>query len=254
MDRALLREVSAEFDRCVISARGRPPEVGLARHQHAAYREQLERAGYEVTEIPGDDRYPDCVFIEDTAVVIGGTAVITHPGSDSRVGEIHAVASTLSTMLPMAHIAPPGTLDGGDVMQLAGRLWVGRSERSNDIGIDQLSEIAATEGISVTVVPVAGVLHLKSAVLPVGPETVVMTPGSVDESLFDGLEVLHEDESERHKFSALPLRDGRVLVTDNAPRTGAMLTGRGFRIEPLGVSEILAADGGLTCMSILYSI
>ena len=254
MHHALLREISGEFANCVISERGRPPDVARAREQHAVYKTHLEQAEYEVTVIPGDDAYPDCVFVEDTAVVVGGTAVITHPGADSRVGEIHAVARVLAEQLPTAHISPPGTLDGGDVMQIGGRLWVGLSDRSNIEGIHQLTEVAAIEGIPMTVLPVTGVLHLKSAVLPVGPETVVVTPGTVDESLLDGLQVLHEDESERHKFSALPLRDGRVLVTDAAPRTGGMLSTHGFQIEPLDASEILAADGGLTCMSILYEV
>lgn len=254
MDRAVVRDISASFDSAVISDRGRPPDVVLAREQHALYRAHLERAGYEVTVIPADDRFPDCVFVEDTAVVIGGTAVMTHPGTESRVGEVHAVANVLAPMLAMVHISPPGTLDGGDVMQIGGRLWVGLSERSNLVGIDQLSTVAAAEGVEVTVVPLTrGVLHLKSAVLPIGPETVVVTGGTVDESLLGGLEVLHEDDSERYQFSALPLRDGRVLVTDAAPRTGDLLSSRGFRIEPLDVSEILAADGGLTCMSILFS-
>lgn len=254
MHHALLREISGEFARAVISDRGRPPDVSLAREQHAIYRMQLEQAGYQVTMLPGDDRFPDCVFVEDTAVVVGGTALITHPGAESRVGEIEAVANALAEYSPTTSISPPGTLDGGDVMQTEDRLWVGLSDRSNIEGIRQLTEIAAVEGIPVVVVPVSGVLHLKSAVLPVGPETVVVTPGTVDESLLEGLEVLHEDESERHSFSALPLRDGRVLVTDAAPRTAEHLESRGFQIEPLDVSEILAADGGLTCMSILYEL
>lgn len=252
MHHALLREISGEFARAVISDRGRPPDVSLAREQHAAYRDRLEQAGYQVTVLPGDDRFPDCVFVEDTAVI--GTALITHPGAESRVGETEAVTLALVEHLPTTRVSPPGTLDGGDVMQIDGRLWVGLSDRSNVEGIRQLNEVAAVEGVPVAVIPVSGVLHLKSAVLPVGLETVVVTPGTVDESNLDGLEVLHEDESERHRFSALPLRDGRVLVTDAAPRTADLLVSRGFQIEPLDVSEILAADGGLTCMSILYQL
>lgn len=254
MHKALLREISGEFHRAVISEHGRPPDIALASEQHAVYRSHLEEAGYEVAVIPGDDRYPDCVFVEDAAVILGHTALITLPGADSRVGEIEAVDTVLAEQLRTTHVSRPGTLDGGDVMQIGGRLWVGRSDRSNVEGIQQLTEVAGIEGIPVTVVPVRGVLHLKSAVLPVGAETVVVTPGTVDETLLEGLEVLHEDESERHRFSALPLRDDRVLVTDAAPRTGEMLASRGVRIEPIDVSEILAADGGLTCMSILYEV
>lgn len=35
----------------------------------------------EVIQVPADDKYPDCPFIEDTAVVIGNRALITHPVS-----------------------------------------------------------------------------------------------------------------------------------------------------------------------------
>jgi hypothetical protein len=33
----------------------------------------------EVIEIPADNQYPDCPFIEDTAIVIGNQALITRP-------------------------------------------------------------------------------------------------------------------------------------------------------------------------------
>lgn len=34
--------------------------------------------------LPADDRYPDCVFIEDTAVVVDGVALVTIPGEPHR--------------------------------------------------------------------------------------------------------------------------------------------------------------------------
>jgi dimethylargininase len=106
--------------------------------------------------------------------------------------------------------------------------------------------------MSLVPVPVSGVLHLKSAVLPVDPETVVVTPGTVDEGLLEGLRIVHETDNERHRFSALPLADGSLLVTANATETAGMLIDLGMRPVPIDVSEIQAADGGLTCMSILF--
>lgn len=252
MHHALLREVAATFDRAIVGDRGRSPDVDLARKQHAEYRNQIAAAGYEVETLVADDDHPDCVFIEDTAVIVGELAVITHPGANSRVGEIGPVADVLGERFPLVHVEAPGTLDGGDVMILGDTLWVGRSDRSNDIGIATLRDAAGEQGLDVIVVPITEVLHLKSAVLPVGPDTVVVTNGTVDESLLGDLRILREDPEERHRFSALPLRDGRVLVTGAAPRTAAMLSNEGFDVHALDVSEILAADGGLTCMSILY--
>ena len=37
----------------------------------------------EVHEIPVDDRYPDCVFVEDPVVVCGDTAFLPIPGMQS---------------------------------------------------------------------------------------------------------------------------------------------------------------------------
>jgi N-dimethylarginine dimethylaminohydrolase len=80
---------------------------------------------------------------------------------------------------------------------------------------------------------------------------VVVTPGTIDESLLSDLRVVHEMTHERHSFSALRMRNGDVLATDNAPDTTEVVSGLGLNMVPIDVSEIQAADGGLTCMSIL---
>lgn len=251
MPHALLREVSPSFADAIVAHGGRRPDVDLAIEQHARYRGAIEAAGYEVEVLAGDSAYPDCVFIEDTAVIVGDIAVATRPGAESRRGEVGPVATRLGELREVRTIEAPGTLDGGDVMIVGGTVYVGRSARSNDAGIDQLTDMAATQGMSLVSVPVSEVLHFKSGVLPVGPDTVVVTPGTIDETLLQGLRIVHEAEHERHRFSALPLADGTLLVTANAPDTTALLADLGLRPVPIDVSEIQAADGGLTCMSIL---
>jgi dimethylargininase len=249
---ALLREVSPSFADAIVAHAGRAPDVALAIEQHSLYRRALESAGYAVEVLAGNPDHPDCVFIEDAGVVIGEIAVATRPGAEERRGEVDPVAARLATSMATRAIEGPGTLDGGDVMVMNGTVYVGRSTRSNDYGIEQLATIAATQGMSLVPVPVSGVLHLKSAVLPVDPETVVVTPGTVDEGLLEGLRIVHETDNERHRFSALPLADGSLLVTANATETAGMLIDLGMRPVPIDVSEIQAADGGLTCMSILF--
>lgn len=249
---ALLREVSPRFADAIVAHGGRAPDVALAIEQHSLYRRALEAAGYAVEVLAGDPDHPDCVFIEDAGVVIGEIGVATRPGAEERRGEVTPVASRLAESMEVRAIEAPGTLDGGDVMVLNGIVYVGRSSRSNDEGISQLAAFAATQGMSLVSVPVSGVLHLKSAVLPVDPATVVVTPGTVDESLLEGLRIVYEAEHERHRFSALPLADGSLLVTADATDTAGILSDLGMRPVPIDVSEIQAADGGLTCMSILF--
>lgn len=249
---ALIRPVPDSFEQALVRE-GRPSlDVSRARDQHDQYRAQLERSGYQVEVVPSDDAHPDCLFIEDTAVVLGNVAVVTIPGAAARRGETPPVAEALGRHFALERIAAPGTLDGGDVMITDHALYVGRSERTNDHGIDQLRQIAAAQGLELIQVGVQGTLHLKSAVLPVDDETVVVTPDAVDEAALDGLRLIYEAGSERNRFSALPLVDARLLVTANAPKTSELVAGLGIEVSPIDVSEIQAADGGLTCMSILF--
>jgi dimethylargininase len=249
---ALIRPVPANFDRALVRE-GRPRiDVGLARAQHDEYRRQLEMAGHTIEVVPADEAQPDCVFIEDTAVIVGKVAVITRPGAVSRRAETSAVARALATWFPTTEITEPGTLDGGDVFRLGNVLYVGRSARTNSDGIDQLRAIAFHQGLGLVTVGVRQVLHLKSAVLPIDEETVVVTPRTVDEDRLDGIHIIYEDDAERHRFSALPLGEGRLLVTASAPATVETVAKTGHEVVVIDVSQIQAADGGLTCMSILF--
>lgn len=254
MPTALLREVPDTFDRAIVSDPGRVPDVKLARTQHSRYRKALEQVGFQVEVLPGDDAYPDCVFIEDTAVVLGSLAVACRPGAESRRGEVRPVAARLGSRVPVFNIESPGTVDGGDVMVMGDVAYVGLSRRTNEEGIAQLAKMARSQGMTVRTVPVQQGLHLKSGVLPIDAETVVITPGAVDEAMLSGLRVLYEDPAERGRFTALPLGDGKVLVAGSAPATASMTGDLGFEPIAIDVSEFQAADGGLTCMSIVLDV
>ena len=252
LEHALVRPVPATFAQALTRNGNRTLNAAVAAEQHQTYQQQLSKAGYTLLEVPTDDRCPDCVFVEDTAVVIGSVALITRPGARSRRPETGPVAATLQPHMPTVAVTEPGTIDGGDVFISGRRVYVGRSQRTNSEGIEQLRRISTTQGLDVVTVGVYDTLHLKSAVLPVGGDTVVVTPNSVEEEQLDGLHVMFEDEIERFRFSALPLRDGRLLVTENSPRTAAKLETAGYEVVPMDISELQAADGGLTCLSILF--
>ncbi|CAN5783974.1 arginine deiminase family protein [soil metagenome] len=249
---AIVRGVPDTFDAALVMGERPKLEVAKARKQHANYCTHLAKAGYELAELPADDDYPDCLFVEDTAVVIGRVAVICRSGASARRGEVGPVADRLATTFELRPIVEPGTIDGGDVFIAGDTIFVGLSLRTNQEAVRQLTEVGRELERRVVPIEVQGVLHLKSAVLPIDDHTVVVTPGTVDETLLSDFEIIPEAAEERHRFSALPLADGTVLVTANAPKTANLVAARGFSVVPVNVSEIQAADGGLTCMSILY--
>ncbi|HYI13281.1 MAG TPA: dimethylargininase, partial [Thermoanaerobaculia bacterium] len=147
---AITRDVSPAIAEAELTHLDRVPiDYERAAGQHRAYRSLLASLGCEVVDIPADPAHPDCVFIEDTAVVFDDVAVITRPGAESRRGEVEPVAEVLSRYRRLARMEAPATLDGGDVLVLNERIYVGRSERSNDAGIEQLGRLSGREVIGV---------------------------------------------------------------------------------------------------------
>jgi dimethylargininase len=250
-DIALVRAVPDCYAEAVVRDVRPVIDVQVARRQHARYREMLAVAGYAVQQVPADEAHPDCVFIEDTAVIVGGTAVIARSGAPTRRGEVGPVQHALPAGLALAPIESPGTLDGGDVFTAGDTMYIGRSRRTNDAGIVQLRSVASREGLTTVPVVVHDALHLKSAVLPLDEETVLVTPDAVDERALSGLRIIYEPAEERHQASALPLLNGTLMVTASAPLTAARLANEGYETISIDVSELQAADGGLTCLSIL---
>lgn len=63
-------------------------ELEEAKKQHETYVRLLRELGLDVIELPPDEALPECVFVEDTAVVCNGIALITRPGAAGRVKEV----------------------------------------------------------------------------------------------------------------------------------------------------------------------
>ncbi len=248
---ALTRDVSPTIAQCELTHLVRTPiDPAVARTQHAAYERLLRTLGCDVRRGAPAPDHPDAVFIEDTAVVVDELAVVTRPGAASRRPETAAVESALGALRPLARIAAPGTLDGGDVLVVGRRVFVGRTGRTNDAGIAQLRVLLAPFGYDVRGVDVTGCLHLKSAVTAVDDATVLLNPVWVGAEPFAGLRVVEVDAAE--PMGANVMRVGGQLVHGASyPRTRARLTQLGFTVHAVDVSELAKAEGAVTCCSLL---
>lgn len=249
---AITREVSASLARCELSFVQRVPlDVGLARRQHRHYREVLAANGCTVVELPADEDHPDAVFVEDVAVVVDEVAVMTRPGAPSRRGEGDAIATALAPYRTLRSIEAPATLDGGDVLRIGRRVFVGESARSNAEGIAQLRTILAGYGYSVLGVPTRGCLHLKSAVTALDDMTVLLQPAWVEREAFAGYRVVEVDPSEEHAANTLHV-GGRIVSPLCFPRTHARIRAAGFELVAVDVSELQKAEGAVTCCSLVF--
>src|SRR4051812_48827118 len=139
-------------------------DAALAARQHEAYVDAVAGCGWTVREVAPDDDLPDCAFVEDTVVMLGDLAVLTQPGADERRAEVAATEEVVRSLgLEVARIEDPGTLDGGDVLQVGRTLYVGRGGRTNAGGVRQLRRQAARTGRTAPPVKLRGGLPPKSA-------------------------------------------------------------------------------------------
>jgi dimethylargininase len=250
---AITRGVSAGIAACELTHLKRQAiDLDRARAQHRAYEEALVRAGCRVESLPALDDLPDSVFVEDIAVVLDEIAVVTRPGAESRRPETGQIAPVLSEYRRVTFVQAPGTLDGGDVLRLGRRIFVGQSGRSNESGIEQLRTVAWPYGYTVTAVPVSGCLHLKSAVTEAAPGVVLVNPFWVDATAFGGVRAMEIDPAEPYAANGLLVGD-RLIYPTSFPRTRTRLETAGIPIEPVDVSELQKAEGAVTCCSLVFS-
>lgn len=250
---AITRPVSPKMAECELTHFDRQPiDIALAEKQHAEYEKALERLGCKVERAFPAPELPDSVFVEDCAVVLDELAIITNPGAISRKAEIPGLTTALGPYRPLKFILAPGVLDGGDVLVIGKQIWVGVSSRSNEEAIEQMQGFVAPFGYAVDGVEVTGCLHLKSAVTQVGEGTVLLNPDWVEAAIFKNFEIIETHPEEPGAANALLVGD-TVIFPSDFPLTALRLIEAGVEVLLVDNSEVIKAEGGVTCCSVIFS-
>lgn len=228
-----------------------PIDIELARRQHDAYGAALAALGATVSVVDADESCPDCVFVEDTAVVAAGLALITIPGAPSRRAETPAIAAALANHVEIRPMEAPATLDGGDVMRVGSTIYVGRSARTNEAGIASLAAAFSPRGLRVIALDLPpDVLHLKCVCTPLGDDRILLAEGSLAPALFGAVHCVIVPVAETYAANVVAIGN-HVIVAAEYPRTLDVLVGAGFQVHPVPTTEVRKADGSLTCQSIV---
>ena len=246
--RALIRRPSPRLAEGLLTHMDRvPADAGLARQQWAGYVGALTNAGWHTVEVPAVDDCPDGVFVEDTVVMVGETAVIASPGASERRPEIDSTASTLAGLGYAVPRITGGTLDGGDVLKVGTTIYVGRTLRTDAAGIADFRRICDPLGFTVVAVPTSKVLHLKSAVTALPDGSIIGYPPLVDDPAFWPHFRPMPEESGCH---VVDLGEGRLLMASSAPRSAALIADLGYTPVLVDISEFEKLEGCVTCLSV----
>ena len=250
---ALTHVISPNIDQCELSFLERSPiNYKRAVEQHEHYCELLRDCGLEVIELSINRPFPDSTFVEDTAVVFDELAIMASMGVESRRREVPGIESVLGYYRDIRHIRLPGTLEGGDVLRIEKKIFVGISPRTNIAGFESIKEILEPFGYQAIPVAINGCLHLKSACVALDDETLLVNPRWLDLQPLRNFRIIPVPEDEPAAVNSLRI-NSTICMHSGHQKTIDLLINLKFSVKLSDISELLKAEAGMTCSSIIVS-
>ena len=222
---------------------------------HNAYVEALVSAGVKVISLTALDKFPDGQFVEDTALCLPETVILMRPGAPSRLGEVCEIEPQLRDLFKAVYeIEKPGHIEGGDILVTGKEILVGRSARTNENGVSQLSEIVTPLGyVMREVFTPPEILHFKTDCSLLGPYEILSTKRLQASGCFDGYAVINVADGEEAAANAIRVND-YVIMPAGFPKTKAILEKHGYKVKVINNTECAKLDGGMSCLSLRLNL
>lgn len=248
-----------------------PLDAGRLRRQYEAFVECVADSGARIEWIPQeDDGLADSFFVFDPSFMTPWGAILLRPGKVLRRPEVplhEAFYSRLGVPV-IGSIESPGIAEGGDLLWLdEGTLVAGRTFRTNQAGIDQLSALLAPLGVEVCAFDLpfwkgsASCLHLLSVVNPLGRDLALVYPrllpvalrGFMGERGIRCLEVGDEEfgASGGMNLNVLATAPRRCIAVAGFPETVRRMRDEGCEVTCFDADALcIPCEGGPTCMTL----
>lgn len=218
--------------------------------QHAQLRSRLQYFGCEVIEIDELTGHPNSLFTRDMAIVTSKGYIKANMGIDTRKGEEAWIAQALDAIgEPCAgEIRDPGTVEGGDVIVFGSVAFIGRTQRTNEEGITQISHILETMDYEVRVAKLPDTfLHLDQAVGVLGPGRLIYCKDIFSDDLFKGFDAIPFSCTE---FNVNFICLGEDEIISSEANLGIIKEAErlGMTAHVIDLSEFWKGAGGPNCL------
>lgn len=222
----------------------------------------------EFIHISGTDEYADCCFTEDVCTVVYGYAIFANMNAATRQGEQYALKYLLSkqykynTLNIIEMNDKNAYFDGGDIMLTNKHLFVGLSKRTNIHALNQFKRIVQQYNILIDVIGINVIegLHLKSVISVLDNDLLVVADNACGQHIINEI---NKVTNSTYKFILVPdmissnvLRLYNTVVIQSAYCQSEYILRkacyeRSLLVYAVDMSELVKADGALTCCSIL---
>ncbi|MCA0034758.1 dimethylarginine dimethylaminohydrolase family protein [Mesorhizobium sp. B263B2A] len=241
-----------------------------AASQHALLAELVTASGAEIEWIEDTaDGLSDSVFTHDPSLMTDRGALILSMGKPLRAREPSLHEETYRRLgIPiLGRVEAPGQVEGGDCVWLDARtLVIGRGVRSNQEGIQQVSNLLTPLGVSVYGFDLPlwqgeeACLHLMSVISPLADDLALVYSPLLPAPFYQMLKArnIRLVEGDAEEFAAsnglslnvLPTSPLKVIAVAGFPRTKAAMEAAGCTVEIFEADALcVACEGGPTCLT-----
>lgn len=238
--------------------------------QHDALARLISVSGAEIEWLSdAEDGLADSVFTHDPSLMTDHGAVILAMGKALRRPEpgLHEAAYGRMGIPILGRIDAPGQVEGGDCVWVdANTLAVGRGVRTNQLGIQQLSNLLSPKGIQVYGFDLPlwqgeeACLHLMSVISPLADDLALvyapLLPVAFHQMLRErGIRLVEGDADEFFasnglSLNVLPTAPRQVIAVAGFPRTAAAMQAAGCTVSTFEADALcIACEGGPTCLT-----
>ena len=243
------------------------PLIEKALAEYEAFEKILKDNGAQIFYFPEDSSVNmDSIYCRDAAIATTKGMIICNMGKEGRKNEPLAQQKAYEAAgIPvLGVIKAPGTIEGGDVAWLDDNtLAVGHTYRTNERGIQQLTNLLKPLGVKVITAPMphykgpSDVFHLMSVLSPIDTNLAVVYSPLMpivfrNELITRGFELVEVPDTEFDSMgcNVLALAPRTCLMVKGNPITKSRLEAAGCKvIEYEGAEISVKGGGGPTCLT-----
>ena len=125
------------------------PQYEIIEQEHSNYIKAIKEAGLQIQLLESLEEYPDSIFVEDPALTYKSSVIILNPFDPSRNGEKNIIENEIKDLFDNILFVEDGFVEGGDILNINNHFIIGLSNRTNQLGAENLSTIL--QGLDATV-------------------------------------------------------------------------------------------------------
>ena len=219
--------------------------------QFGKLKDTLKETGVKIAEIPELEDHPNSVFVKDSAAITKNGFVKLRMGLETRIGEEEWMANFLKTigLKEIGRVEPPGTAEGGDVIINGNYAFIGISDRTNENGAKQVSEILMNTGYEVRIAKFKGpYLHIGGGMTLIGENTVLHCINSYPKGFFEGFNEIIVTCNDFIGGNVIAISEKEVIASKTNRKVTDILQAKGIVVHKLDLSEFVKGNGGPSCM------